>query len=51
MVKLLLEFFSLEEQQELEFFVGLVILVSLASYYAAYPYMLGPVYMKVGDPR
>ena len=36
---------------KLEFFVGLVILVSLASYYAAYHYMLGPVYMKVGDPR
>ena len=31
--------------------MGLVILVSLASYYAAYPYMLGPVYMKVGDPQ
>ena len=44
-------FFSLEAQWELEFFVGLVILVSLASYYAAYPYMLGPVYMKVGDPQ
>ena len=31
--------------------MGLVILVSLASYHAAYPYMLGPVYMKVGDPQ
>ena len=25
--------------------------MSLASYYAAYPYMLGPVYMKLGNPQ
>ena len=43
-VKLLSEFFSLEAQYEPEFLVG-------ESYHAAYPYMLGPVYMKVGDPR